>query len=287
MTPPEFPNDGSGSRAGSRAAARAAQRQQRTKRRRTLLIVLAAVVALVLVAGGVVVATSGGSDDTAKATPTTTLPTVSGPPVDATFTAAAYRTATTKGTDVPVYASPDANAAPVTTLPELTEYLLPRSFLVFDQYADWLHVYLPTRPNSSTAWVKTSDVRVGAPLTYQIRVSLADRTLTLLHNGKVEFTEPAAIGTDENPTPTGVFYYTDPLDLANQPGSAYGVFAIGLSGHSNTLSEFAGGDGQIAIHGTNDPGTIGTPVSHGCVRVDNDVILELAKLPLGTPVVIT
>ena len=32
-------------------------------------------------------------------------------------------------------------------------------------------------------------------ITYQIKVSLADRTLTLLHNGNVEFTEPAAIGT--------------------------------------------------------------------------------------------
>ena len=39
--------------------------------------------------------------------------------------------------------------------------------------------------------------------------------------------------------------------------------------------------------GTNDPGSIGTPVSHGCVRVNNDVITKLAALPLGTPVVIT
>jgi lipoprotein-anchoring transpeptidase ErfK/SrfK len=282
MTPAETPTGDS----GSRVAARVEQRQQRAKRRRTLLIVLAAILALVLVVGGVVVATSGGSD-TQKAAPVTTLPAATGPAVTATFTAAPYRTATTKGSDIAVYAAPDANAAPVTTLPKQTEYLLPRSFLVFDQYADWLHVYLPTRPNSSTAWIKSSDVRMGAPLNYQIRVSLADRTLTLLHNGKVEFTEPAAIGTDENPTPTGVFFYTDPLDLATQPGTAYGVFAIGLSGHSNTLSEFAGGDGQIAIHGTNDPGSIGTPVSHGCVRVNNDVILKLAKLPLGTPVVIT
>ena len=136
--------------------------------------------------------------------------------------------------------NPDPNAQPVTTLPKQTEYLLPRSFLVFDQYADWLHVYLPTRPNSSTAWIKASDVRVGAPLTYQIKVSLANKTLTLLHNGNVEWTEPAAIGTAEDPTPTGIFYYTDPLDLANQPGTAYGVYAIGLSGHSNVLSEFAG-----------------------------------------------
>jgi lipoprotein-anchoring transpeptidase ErfK/SrfK len=286
LTPPQPPETPE-SPSGSRAAARAEQRRHRSRRRRTVLVVVAAIVAVLLVAGGVLVATSGGGDSSPKAAPTTTLPTSSGPAVDASFTAAPYRTATTRGGDVPVYAAPDTNAQPVTTLPKQTEYLLPRSFLVFDQYADWLHVYLPTRPNSSTAWIKASDVRVGPPLTYQIRVSLADKTLTLLHNGNVEFTEPAAIGTDENPTPTGVFYYTDPLDLANQPGTAYGVFAIGLSGHSNTLSEFAGGDGQIAIHGTNDPGTIGTPVSHGCVRVNNDVILKLAKLPLGTPVVIT
>lgn len=280
VTPPEPP-------VVPRTAARADRRRRQARRRRLAILLLAAVVVLLLVAGGVVVAAGSGRGNSPQAAPTTTGPAASGPAVSATFTTAPYRSAITRGGDVPVYASPDAHAQPVTTLSKQTEYLLPRSFLVFDQYADWLHVYLPTRPNSSTAWIRAADVRVGAPLTYQIRVSLEDRTLTLLHNGSVEFTKPAAIGTDENPTPTGVFYYTDPLDLANQPGTAYGVYAIGLSGHSNTLSEFAGGDGQIAIHGTNDPGTIGTPVSHGCVRVDNDVILELAKLPLGTPVVIT
>jgi lipoprotein-anchoring transpeptidase ErfK/SrfK len=273
--------------AASRAESRADRSQQR--KRRTIIGVVVAVVVLALAAGGIVIATQGGGDTkaAAPATTTTTLPTTSGPAVSATFTAAPYRSAMTKGSDVAVYATPDANAQPVTTLPRQTEYLFPQSFLVFDQWADWLHVYLPTRPNSSTAWIKASDVRLGAPLDYQVKVSLADKTVTLLHNGNVEWTEPAAIGTDENPTPTGTFYFTDPLDLANQPGTAYGVFAIGLSGHSNTLSEFAGGDGQIAIHGTNDPGSIGTPVSHGCVRVNNDVVLKLAKLPLGTPVVIT
>jgi lipoprotein-anchoring transpeptidase ErfK/SrfK len=175
----------------------------------------------------------------------------------------------------------------MTTLPKQTEYLLPRTLLAFDQYQDWLHVYLPIRPNDTTGWIKSSDVIVSKPLQYQIKVSLADKTLWLLKNGAVQMQEPAAIGTPENPTPTGTFYYTDPIDLTTDPGTAYGAFAIGLSGHSNTLSEFAGGDGQIAVHGTNDPGTIGTPVSHGCVRVNNDVITKLAALPLGTPVVIT
>jgi L,D-transpeptidase catalytic domain len=51
------------------------------------------------------------------------------------------------------------------------------------------------------------------------------------------------------------------------------------------LSNFGGGEGVIGIHGTNAPGKLGSNVSHGCVRVSNDVILRLSKtLPLGTPV---
>jgi lipoprotein-anchoring transpeptidase ErfK/SrfK len=164
---------------------------------------------------------------------------------------------------------------------------LPRSFLVFDKYQDWLHVYLPIRPNDATGWIKASDVTVSPPLEYQIKVSLADHKLTLLKNGVVQFDAPAATGTGDTPTPTGTFYFTDPLDLKTQPGTGYGVFAIGLSGHSNVLQTFAGSNGQIAVHGTDDTGTIGQSVSHGCVRVDNDTILKLSTLPLGTPVVIT
>jgi lipoprotein-anchoring transpeptidase ErfK/SrfK len=263
--------------------------EQRKRRQRRRITAIAAVVVLLVVAVvGVVLATR--NDDSPAAAPasttTTTIPKAT-TGLSASFAAAPLRSATTKGGDVPVYASPDAAAAPVSTLSAQTEYTLPRSFLAFDQYQDWLHVYLPTRPNSGTGWIKASDVSVSTPLEYQIKVSLTDHKLTLLHNGAVQFEVPAATGTDENPTPTGTFYYTDPLDLATQPDTAYGVFAIGLSGHSNTLSEFAGGDGQIAIHGTNDPSTIGQSVSHGCVRVNNDVILKLAVLPLGTPVVIT
>jgi lipoprotein-anchoring transpeptidase ErfK/SrfK len=263
---------------------RAELRKRRQRRRRVASLAVIAV--LVAAAAGIFLVTRG--DDSEKATPatTTTLPQVAGG-VSASYAATPLRSATTKGGDVTVYAAPDANSAPSTTLSAQTEYTLPRSFLAFDQYQDWLHVYLPTRPNSSTGWIKESDVSVSPPLEYQIKVSLADHKVTLLHNGVVELEAPAAIGTAEDPTPTGTFYYTDPLDLANQPGTGYGVFAIGLSGHSNTLSEFNGGDGQIAIHGTDDEGTIGQDVSHGCVRVANDIILKLAKLPLGTPVVIS
>jgi hypothetical protein len=46
------------------------------------------------------------------------------------------------------------------------------------------------------------------------------------------------------------------------------------------------GDGY-AIHGTNQPETVGRAVSHGCVRMRNEDIAKLyAMVPLGTPVYI-
>jgi lipoprotein-anchoring transpeptidase ErfK/SrfK len=255
------------------------------------IVVGALVVLIVAAAGGLFLATRG-SDANQAANDTSTSATASTPiaagNVTTSLGAPPLRAVLANDADIPVYSAPSTTAAPTTTLSkETVPYGITRSLLAFDQFQGWLHVYLPTRPNDATGWVKAADVTVSQPLEWQIKVSLADHKVTLLHNGAVEWDAPAATGTTDNPTPTGIFYYTDPLNLADDPSGPYGAFAIGLSGHSNTLSEFNGGDGQIAIHGTNDPGTIGQNVSHGCVRVNNDVILKLAKLPLGTPVVIS
>ncbi len=44
----------------------------------------------------------------------------------------------------------------------------------------------------------------------------------------------------------------------------------------------------IYIHGTNGEAEIGTPSSHGCIRMYNDDVIEIYDmLPLGTPVLIT
>jgi lipoprotein-anchoring transpeptidase ErfK/SrfK len=253
---------------------------------------VAAVVVLVLVAAaGVFALTQGGDDGEPAATPTPSTEAeraVSGPNVFADFGNQQFHSATTNDVDIPVFAAPDPNAEPVDTLSPRTEYLLPRTLLAFNSYADWVQVYLPTRPNSSTGWVRTTDVKMSAqPLAWAVKVDLANYKVTVLKNGAVDYEADAAIGSPEYPTPTGIFYVTDPLDLRNQPGTGYGAFAIGLSGHSDVLTDFAGGDGQIAIHGTDNPGDIGQAISHGCVRLNNDDIMRLSTLPLGTPVFIT
>ncbi len=46
--------------------------------------------------------------------------------------------------------------------------------------------------------------------------------------------------------------------------------------------------GEYAIHGTNAPGTIGGFVSHGCIRMYNEDIMDLyGRVGVGTRVVVT
>ncbi len=98
---------------------------------------------------------------------------------------------------------------------------------------------------------------------------------------------PIAVGRAVSPTPTGSYFVTDLLRPPD-PRGFYGPYAFGLSAYSPVYTSFAGGDGQVGIHGTNTPSVLGNDVSHGCVRVANATIARLARtVPLGTPVAIT
>lgn len=151
----------------------------------------------------------------------------------------------------------------------------------------WLQVLLPTRPNGRTGWTSRASVRVTAT-DLRLFVDLEARRLTAKRGNQIMLEVPVAVGTPDNPTPTGATYVTELLDTGS-PNGAYGPFAYGLALHSNTLSEFAGGDGQVGLHGTNAPALIGQRVSHGCVRMANENVRKLVnlQLPLGTPVFIT
>src|SRR5436305_1207162 len=88
------------------------------------------------------------------------------------------------------------------------------------------------------------------------------------------------------PSPTGLFYVTDHI-ATGQPGGAYGPYALGLSGFSNVLFSFAGSDGVVGIHGTNETSSVGHAVTHGCIRLYNRDITKLySKVWIGTPVVV-
>lgn len=172
---------------------------------------------------------------------------------------------------------------PQTTLANPNENGAPLVFLVEQSQGPWIKVDLPIRPNGSVGWVKAADVKLAAD-PYSVDIALSAHRLTVHKGSQVVADEPIGVGTSETPTPGGKYYIKELLRPPN-PNGAYGPYAYGLSGFSNVLSDFNGGDGVIGIHGTNDPSTIGHDVSHGCIRLDNKAIEALVPmLPLGTPV---
>jgi lipoprotein-anchoring transpeptidase ErfK/SrfK len=184
---------------------------------------------------------------------------------------------------VKVFNAPRAGQ-PRTTLASPTDDGAVLSFLVRSARAGWLRVFLPTRPNGSSGWIRRSQVRLYVD-DYRLRIDLRLRRLTVWRHSLVTEIDRVGVGKAVTPTPAGTYYVVSrvqPLD----PTTVYGRFAFGLSAHSTVFRSFGfGGDGRIGLHGTNDSRTIGREVSHGCIRTTNPTILRLARvIPLGTPV---
>ena len=148
----------------------------------------------------------------------------------------------------------------------------------------WYRVQLPIRPNGATGYVEASAVTLAAVDT-RIEVDLSQRRLTFFQDGRPTLTATVAVGSPATPTPTGTYYVNQRLVPAD-PNGPYGPGAIGISAFSNVLTGWAQG-GPIAIHGTDEPWSIGKDVSNGCVRLPNTTLSKLFKLAVaGTPVII-
>jgi lipoprotein-anchoring transpeptidase ErfK/SrfK len=156
-------------------------------------------------------------------------------------------------------------------------------FLVLAQEGNSYKVKLPMRPNGRVGYVKVADVSVYQH-DYAIKVDLSDHVLQVFKGGKEIQRDTVAVGQAKYPTPTGSFFLRELAKPGNPKGS-YGPWAFGLSAYSNVLQKFGRGDGQIGIHGTNQPKALGTNASHGCIRMNNASITKLAQtLPQGVPI---
>jgi lipoprotein-anchoring transpeptidase ErfK/SrfK len=148
----------------------------------------------------------------------------------------------------------------------------------------WYHVELPIKPNGATGWVRAGDVDVASVDT-RIDVDISARRVRFFRNGRLVLQATAAVGAPATPTPTGRYYVNQRL-IPSDPSGPFGPGAIGISAFSNVLTGWTQG-GPIAIHGTNEPWSIGRNVSNGCIRLPNPVLRKLFyETPSGTPVVI-
>jgi lipoprotein-anchoring transpeptidase ErfK/SrfK len=148
----------------------------------------------------------------------------------------------------------------------------------------WYRVELPVKPNGSTGYVRAPALEL-ATVSTRILVDVSARRLTLYRSGKRVLTATVAVGSRSTPTPTGRYYVNQRLVPAD-PRGPFGPGAIGISAFSNVLTGWTQG-GPVAIHGTDEPWSIGHAVSNGCIRLPNATLSQLFKVvDAGTPVLI-
>jgi lipoprotein-anchoring transpeptidase ErfK/SrfK len=163
-------------------------------------------------------------------------------------------------------------------------------FLIEDRVSSangrpWVLAKLPVRPNGTTGYIPEASLEF-ATTPYRLEVDRRAQTLTLWDLCDRMRTYPVGIGTKQTPTPVGDFYLTSLLRPPTED-SVYGSYAYGLSGYSRVVRDWTWG-GLVGLHGTNDPSSVGTYVSKGCIRMRNQHIEQLVEiLPLGTPITIT
>lgn len=105
-------------------------------------------------------------------------------------------------------------------------------------------------------------------------------------DGKAFEVYQVASGKKTSPTSTGIrrvshietYPYTEaPAGTKRRKSpKAYGPKILILTTIDPKTGKDLGSNGEF-IHGNNNPASIGTYASHGCVRMDNDVITQLSK----------
>jgi lipoprotein-anchoring transpeptidase ErfK/SrfK len=168
-----------------------------------------------------------------------------------------------------------------------TQFGSPTTLAVAARRGGWIGVTSTDLPNGTLGWVKTG---TGSLQTYATRISLridlSSRSLELLDGRRVLRRARVGIGRPGSPTPTGRFSITDKI-AGGTYGAYYGCCVLALSGHQvNPPPGWQGGN-RLAIHGTNDPTSIGVPSSAGCLHAEAaDLEVLMRRVPLGTPVLI-
>lgn len=110
----------------------------------------------------------------------------------------------------------------------------------------------------------------------RVLVSIRDRKLALLDDGKVVKVYRVAVGAASSPSPAGEFeivnritnptYYHPHIVIPASAQSPIGMRWLGLNRKG------------YGIHGTNEPRSIGRAASHGCIRMNNRDIAQFFRL---------
>jgi lipoprotein-anchoring transpeptidase ErfK/SrfK len=190
-----------------------------------------------------------------------------------------------RGATIVVRARPHGKV--VARLGATTEFGSPTTLAVAKRRGRWLGVITTRVANGRLGWVNQARSRLRIARTHiALTLDRSARRLVVRRGEKVLRRITVGVGRPSSPTPVGRFAVTDKLPGA-QYSSAYGCCILALSAHQTSLpAGWRGGD-RIAIHGTNDPSSIGAASSAGCPHASAaDMRFLFRVVPLGAPVVV-
>ena len=134
--------------------------------------------------------------------------------------------------------------------------------------------------SATAASAQNSENQSKAHTERRIVVSIPDRKLALIENGRVLKLYDVAVGASVSPSPTGEFqivqrlenptYYKPGVVIGPGVGNPLGTRWMGLNVRG------------FGIHGANLPDSVGHNASHGCIRLRNRDIEDLfARVKVG------
>jgi hypothetical protein len=182
------------------------------------------------------------------------------------------------------------NGTPVARLRTTTPFGEPRTLGIVEvrDRKRWLGVHSPVFANDEMGWIPNDPKMLDLSRTKTaLHISLPEARVRVRRAGEVVYELPIAIGSAGTSTPAGRFQVTDKLPASRFPAGPYGCCIVALSARQPNLPiGWAGGD-RIAIHGTDNPESIGTAASSGCLRAaDADLQFLMRDVPVGAPVFI-
>lgn len=187
------------------------------------------------------------------------------------------------GRSVRLYAKPRGRG--IATVGARTNFGSQSVMSVVRTRGKWLAVTMTAMGNGRVGWVRADAPGIDrGRVRVAITVDLSERRVELRRGKRLLKTVKVAIGRPGSSTPTGRFAITDKI-----PGSRYGPYygccILAFNGTQPNLPRGWRGGNRLAIHGTDAPGSIGTPSSAGCLRAaDADLKTLMRRVPLGTPV---
>jgi lipoprotein-anchoring transpeptidase ErfK/SrfK len=127
-----------------------------------------------------------------------------------------------------------------------------------------------------------------------VTISRSQFKLRLFKRLKFSKAYGVAVGQPAYPTPTGLYSISNKAvnptwTAPNSPwaGAYRNETVAGGSAENPLKARWMGIAGGVGIHGTGEPGSIGTAASHGCIRMTVPDVVDLyPRVPVGTPVLI-